>query len=197
MRTDREARRRAHPSQPPERGGATDSSSSSLSGFESRPLSPRRSRSRSSKLSPSATLYDSATATFVSEELITDLEGLRISSNSSYDPNPRSFPHSVKQQCWEKAEKVKGRDPACWRKDPLGNIVFRKLVGCPGCLCHDYDHIVPYSKGGKSTLENCQVLQVVIWISLNYQHMATCAMLKTLEDVVFNELFVCLSSLLF
>ncbi|KAK8939021.1 hypothetical protein KSP39_PZI010812 [Platanthera zijinensis] len=58
----------------------------------------------------------------------------------------RSFPYSVKQQCWEKAEKVKGRDPDRWRRDPLGNIIFRKLVGCPGCLCHDYDHIVPYSK---------------------------------------------------
>lgn len=60
--------------------------------------------------------------------------------------NPRSFPYSVKQQCWEKAERVKGRDPDRWRKDAVGNIVFRKLVGCPGCLCHDYDHVVPYSK---------------------------------------------------
>ncbi|KAJ7978438.1 HNH endonuclease [Quillaja saponaria] len=51
----------------------------------------------------------------------------------------------MRQQCWEKAEKIKGRDPERWRRDPLGNIVFGKLVGCPGCLCHDYDHIVPYS----------------------------------------------------
>lgn len=65
----------------------------------------------------------------------------------------------MKQQCWEKAEKIKGRDPDRWRRDYLGNTVFRKLVGCAGCLCHDYDHIVPYSKGGKSTLDNCQVLQ--------------------------------------
>ncbi|KAJ6813779.1 uncharacterized protein M6B38_143155 [Iris pallida] len=81
---------------------------------------------------------------------------------SSYEYNPRSFPYSVKQQCWEKAEKVKGRDPDRWRRDPLGNVVFRKLVGCPGCLCHDYDHILPFSKGGKSTLENCQVLQATV-----------------------------------
>lgn len=76
--------------------------------------------------------------------------------------SPRSFPYSVKQQCWEKAEKVKGRDPERWRRDPLGNIIFRKLVGCPGCLCHDYDHIIPYSKGGQSTLDNCQVLQATV-----------------------------------
>ncbi|KAK8960603.1 hypothetical protein KSP40_PGU008577 [Platanthera guangdongensis] len=36
----------------------------------------------------------------------------------------RSFPYSVKQQCWEKAEKVKGRYPDRWRRDPLGNIIF-------------------------------------------------------------------------
>ncbi|KAG6489389.1 hypothetical protein ZIOFF_050658 [Zingiber officinale] len=65
----------------------------------------------------------------------------------SFLTNPRSFPYGVKQQCWDKAEKVKGRDPDRWRHDALGNIVFRKLVGCPGCLCHDYDHIIPYSKG--------------------------------------------------
>lgn len=109
---------------------------------------PPSQRSRASRVSPpSATLTDES-----STEFITEFEALRVTANS--DNNPRSFPYSVKQQCWEKAEKVKGRDPSRWRRDPLGNIVFRKLVGCPGCLCHDYDHIVPYSKmllfsGGK------------------------------------------------
>ncbi|KAL3617960.1 hypothetical protein CASFOL_038281 [Castilleja foliolosa] len=119
-----------------------------------RPHSPTRSLSRP----PSAT-------SLVDRELLTEelslFEDLKIWPESP-NPNPRSFPHSVKQQCWEKAEKIKGRDPERWRRDPLGNLVFRKLVGCPGCLCHDYDHIVPYSKGGKSTLENCQVLQATV-----------------------------------
>ncbi|KAM7471417.1 hypothetical protein LguiA_009600 [Lonicera macranthoides] len=109
---------------------------------------------------PSASLLDSE---FITQDL--DLfASLQISpeETSSPNPNPRSFPYSVKQQCWEKAEKVKGRDPDRWRRDHLGNTLFRKLVGCPGCLCHDYDHIVPYSKGGKSTLENCQVLQATV-----------------------------------
>ncbi|KAL2322024.1 hypothetical protein Fmac_026403 [Flemingia macrophylla] len=97
--------------------------------------------------SPSATLFD-----------VDDL----FHADPNPNPNPRSFPHSVKQKCWEKADKVKGRDPERWRRDALGNIVFRKLLGCPGCLCHDYDHILPYSKGGESTLENCQVLQATV-----------------------------------
>lgn len=93
-----------------------------------RPLSPTAKDHRSSEQrSPRA----SAVATAESEFSLAE---------------PRSFPYSVKQQCWEKAEKVKGRDPDRWRRDSLGNTIFRKLVGCPGCLCHDYDHIVPYSK---------------------------------------------------
>eukprot|EP00850_Spirogloea_muscicola_P020572 SM000220S07051 [mRNA] locus=s220:1685:2795:- [translate_table: standard] len=72
---------------------------------------------------------------------------------------PRSFPHEVKLQCWDRAETVPGRDPQRWRRDAVGNTVFRKLVACDGCLCYDYDHIVPYSKGGPSTLDNCQILQ--------------------------------------
>lgn len=70
----------------------------------------------------------------------------------------------------------KGRDPERWRIDAAGNIVLRKLTGCMGCLCYgkivqyyctivkhllfviDYDHIVPYSKGGKTEVPNCQIL---------------------------------------
>ncbi|CAN8254933.1 unnamed protein product [Cochlearia groenlandica] len=126
------------------------SSSSSSSPQKTRPGSPNRT-STGGKVKTSATLVDK--------------EETGLFTGSGYDdPNtePRSFPYSVKQQCWEKAEKIKGRDGERWRRDHLGNIVFRKLVGCPGCLCHDYDHIVPYSKGGKSTLENCQVLQAKV-----------------------------------
>ncbi|KAK4257198.1 hypothetical protein QN277_006818 [Acacia crassicarpa] len=138
----------------------------------SSPTSRRREHKRRSRpLSPpaAAASSDRSTATLVASDLVavTDPTSL-FEDKQSQDyyadssPNPRSFPYSVKQQCWDKAEKIRGRDPDRWRRDALGNIVYRKLVGCPGCLCHDYDHIVPYSKGGKSTLENCQVLQATV-----------------------------------
>ncbi|KAL1831593.1 hypothetical protein ACET3Z_001244 [Daucus carota] len=100
----------------------------------------RRNKSRtSSSIStappPKSSVLDTE---FVSEEAFL--------YETSPNNNPRSFPYSVKQKCWEKAERVKGRDPDRWRRDVLGNTLFRKLVGCPGCLCHDYDHILPYSK---------------------------------------------------
>ncbi|XP_044476413.1 uncharacterized protein LOC123203975 [Mangifera indica] len=122
------------------------------------PSSPPRRRTQTTT-TPSAFVLERELLT--EEENATFFKDVQISSSDS-SANPRSFPYSVKQQCWEKAEKVKGRDPDRWRRDALGNIVFRKLVGCPGCLCHDYDHILPYSKGGKSTLENCQVLQATV-----------------------------------
>lgn len=53
-----------------------------------------------------------------------------------------------------------GRDPNRWRFDATGqNVVCRNLTACEGPLCHEYDHIVPHSQGGRSSLENCQVLQ--------------------------------------
>ncbi|KAL7115056.1 hypothetical protein ACP275_04G160400 [Erythranthe tilingii] len=134
----------------------TDKKSRKKKKFPSPSRAGAGSRARSISPPPSA-------AALVDRDLLTEdfsrFESFGISPENS---NPRSFPHSVKQQCWDKAEKIKGRDPDRWRRDPLGNTVFRKLVGCPGCLCHDYDHIVPYSKGGKSTLENCQVLQATV-----------------------------------
>ncbi|XP_056170870.1 uncharacterized protein LOC115694037 isoform X1 [Syzygium oleosum] len=108
------------------------------------------------------------------------LQSLQISLDEaatappSPNPNPRSFPYVVKQQCWDKAEKVKGRDPDRWRRDAVGNIVFRKLVGCPGCLCHDYDHIVPYSKVKQRDVSRTLLyLRCVLFWKINLPNEAT------------------------
>ncbi|KAJ8772987.1 hypothetical protein K2173_028164 [Erythroxylum novogranatense] len=71
----------------------------------------------------------------------------------------RFFDRLVKNMCWAKAEIVPGRHPERWRKDSAGNIVCKRFCNCQGCLCFEYDHIVPFSKGGESTVENCQILQ--------------------------------------
>lgn len=112
--------------------------------------SPRRSRPAGESIASSGPLSSTRLPASLVEDpvFLADDEDseLFVGVGGRSAANPRSFPYSVKQQCWDKAEKVKGRDPDRWRRDALGNIVFRKLVGCPGCLCHDYDHIVPYSK---------------------------------------------------
>lgn len=57
------------------------------------------------------------------------------------------------------AWKVTNRHPDRWRYDAAGNLVIKALKGCYGPLCHEYDHIMPYSKGGETSVNNCQILQ--------------------------------------
>ncbi|EGR28883.1 hypothetical protein IMG5_167370 [Ichthyophthirius multifiliis] len=55
-----------------------------------------------------------------------------------------------------------GRHPERWRLDAVGNPVIKSLTSCNGPLCYQYDHIVPYSKGGETQIENCQLLQSIV-----------------------------------
>ncbi|GAA0139772.1 hypothetical protein LIER_01253 [Lithospermum erythrorhizon] len=71
----------------------------------------------------------------------------------------RSFDTKAKSICWSKADVVAGRHPERWRKDAAGNVVCKRFFNCLGCLCFEYDHILPFSKGGESVAENCQILQ--------------------------------------
>ena len=71
----------------------------------------------------------------------------------------RFFCREIREECWKRAQTVPGRNPDRWRLDSVGNIVCKKLNGCEGCLCYEHDHIIPHSKGGLSSLENCQILQ--------------------------------------
>ncbi|KAH7652424.1 HNH nuclease domain-containing protein, partial [Dioscorea alata] len=75
---------------------------------------------------------------------------------------PRFFDAKAKAFCWQRADVVPGRHPERWRKDSAGNVLCKRFWNCHGCLCYEYDHIIPYSKGGESTAENCQILQTKV-----------------------------------
>mmetsp|Transcript_5893 Transcript_5893/g.10491 ORF Transcript_5893/g.10491 Transcript_5893/m.10491 type:complete len:128 (-) Transcript_5893:571-954(-) len=74
----------------------------------------------------------------------------------------RFFSAKQRAKCWEAAAVIPGRDPDRWRLDPMGNPVLRPLNSCFGPLCYEYDHIFPYSHGGKTSSRNCQILQTVV-----------------------------------
>ncbi|CAJ1944137.1 unnamed protein product [Sphenostylis stenocarpa] len=80
-------------------------------------------------------------------------------SRGDGEKRPRFFDSNAKTICWSKADTVPGRHPERWRKDAAGNIVCKRFYNCIGCLCYEYDHIIPFSKGGESTADNCQILQ--------------------------------------
>jgi hypothetical protein len=67
----------------------------------------------------------------------------------------RIFSKLQKDLCWNQAASIPFRDPQRWKFDAVGNPVMYHLKGCKGSLCHEYDHILPYSKGGKTVLNNC------------------------------------------
>lgn len=74
----------------------------------------------------------------------------------------RFFTWKEKEDCWEKSPYMFGRHPDRWRLDAFGNPVNKFLKGCMGPHCYEYDHIVPFSKGGESILENCQILNTYL-----------------------------------
>ncbi|XP_019167135.1 PREDICTED: uncharacterized protein LOC109162872 [Ipomoea nil] len=80
-------------------------------------------------------------------------------SRPEREERQRFFDSLAKKRCWAKADTVPGRHPERWRKDAAGNIVCKRFCNCQGCLCFEYDHILPFSKGGESVAENCQILQ--------------------------------------
>ncbi|ONK74745.1 uncharacterized protein A4U43_C03F9720 [Asparagus officinalis] len=69
----------------------------------------------------SASLLDSPLSASDNVKTLDDLQ-------EQYTANPHSFPYSVKEQCWEKAERVKSQNLDRWRRDPLGNLVFRDPI---------------------------------------------------------------------
>lgn len=71
----------------------------------------------------------------------------RVNEKSNGPERPRFFDGKAKNKCWSNADVVPGRHPERWRKDAAGNVVCKRFGNCGGCLCFEYDHIVPYSKG--------------------------------------------------
>ena len=64
-----------------------------------------------------------------------------------------------KEEVWEKAKKIRGRDPAKHREDPEGNVIFHGSYGKDTEMGWEIDHKVPKSKGGSDDIGNLQALQ--------------------------------------
>ena len=74
----------------------------------------------------------------------------------------RLFSDVQREKCWARARPVPGRNPDRWRLDAVGNPVLKRLNGCFGAFCYEFDHILPYSHGAKTCTKNCQVLQTTV-----------------------------------
>jgi len=65
---------------------------------------------------------------------------------------------SQKNQAWEKAKRIRGKNPKVWRKDKYGNKIKYGSYGTKGEYGWELDHKNPKDKGGSDTNRNRQAL---------------------------------------
>ena len=70
-----------------------------------------------------------------------------------------SFDKERVQQVWDKGDVIRGKDSKLYRKDSLGNEIYRHSHGKTSAMGWEVDHSKPQAKGGTGHLNNLQPLQ--------------------------------------
>ncbi len=65
---------------------------------------------------------------------------------------------TLKTMVWQHAQPVQGEDPALFRRDPYGNIMYRHSYRKVSTMGWNIDHIIPRRDGGATVLENLQAM---------------------------------------
>jgi len=64
----------------------------------------------------------------------------------------------AKQNVWNKAKTIRGRDPKVYRQDPYGQTMYYSSYGKYTPMGWHMDHIKPQSKGGSHDIINLQAM---------------------------------------
>ena len=60
---------------------------------------------------------------------------------------------------WDKARPIRGKNPRLFRRDRLGNEIYKPAYGMQGPKSWEVDHSYPKSKGGTDSPRNLQAMQ--------------------------------------
>lgn len=60
---------------------------------------------------------------------------------------------------WDKAQKVRGKNPDLYRRDPKGDVIYKPSYGKESDMGWEVDHKRPKAKGGSDSLRNLQAMQ--------------------------------------
>lgn len=75
------------------------------------------------------------------------------------DAGGRNFTQERIDEVWDRAETICGKNPALYRRDVAGNILYKPSYGLNSEKGWQIDHINPINNGGTDNLRNLQVLQ--------------------------------------
>ncbi len=65
---------------------------------------------------------------------------------------------SKRNNAWNKANEVRGKDPEVWRRDKFGNLLRWGSYGTQGEFGWEVDHRFPRAKGGTDAPKNLQAI---------------------------------------
>ncbi len=60
--------------------------------------------------------------------------------------------------CWEKAAPMRGKNPNLWRRDEMGNAIYKPAYGMGGNHGWEIDHRNPRERGGTDHRRNLRAL---------------------------------------
>ncbi len=64
-----------------------------------------------------------------------------------------------KNWAWDQAPKVRGKSPDLYRRDEMGNEIYKPSYGLQGDKSWEIDHRNPVAKGGTDHRRNLRALQ--------------------------------------
>ena len=64
-----------------------------------------------------------------------------------------------REQAWEDAKPIRGKNPNLFRRDEEGNEIYKPAYGTNGEKGWEVDHRKPQSKGGSDSRRNLRALQ--------------------------------------